>query len=130
VIILTIFSLFLSLVGHYRDFIATAQAIGSFAVMDLSVAPQLQYIVDHANAAQEAERPSSSLAALRRAVTPSEETRQSMGRLSSILGIFFNYLGGQSKRKMDLVVACLEDDEGLDDSKLYGGGTTGRKDDS
>lgn len=105
-----------------RDFSATGQAIASFAVMEHSVTDQLQYIVDHAGAARVA-RPQSSLRTLRRSVTPSAETRRQVGRATSFLRALLNYFGGSSKRKMDLMVACLEDDDAAaDDSSLYGGG--------
>lgn len=61
-------------------------------------------------------------AALKRALTPSKNTRKQIGLFTSLLAFIMDYFGGMSRRKIDIVVACLEDEDLIDEAKSYGDG--------
>ena len=104
-------------------FSPTVQAIASFSVMERKAGFRLQYLRDHMNDDNRSEKAASiasSFNALRAMSAPSEETRRRMGKLSAFFGWIMNYFGGETKQSVDLMLACLEDDEGDDEATSYG----------
>jgi hypothetical protein len=102
------------------NFTSTEQAIASFSAIPPKVIDQLQYLADHDDD-NDVTDPAQSFSARRAATsTPALATNRKVGIFSSIVGGFLSLFGLTSKRDLDMIVACIEDDEKADVALSYG----------